>query len=281
MDNVTLIQSGFRNSGSGGSGHPDLQNEEKGPSLNSCRTREYGKELCYATQSRHVFVYNKTKETFLAFRVNVADSILSRLVGLLGKRSLKPDSGVWIVPANAIHTIGMLFTFDLVLIDKDFKVVGLKELVRPFRVTRPVFRAESVLELPAHAIFKSRTEVGDQLVIERYEAKQPAVPLLPKPSGGSRNGSWGRCAPLQCRRKLMSSTLTLAHDSPDFSCRQRGVTGGRNRTHCSDLGTHRRQFRHPEGGPGTAVASGFVRNLLRAGFRHRNGRQQPALSASR
>jgi uncharacterized membrane protein (UPF0127 family) len=126
-------------------------------------------------KNRHVFVYNKTKETFLAFRVTVADSILSRLVGLLGKRALKPDSGVWIVPANAIHTIGMLFTFDLVLIDKDFKVVGLRELIRPFRVTRPIFRAESVLELPAHAIFKSRTEVGDQLVIERYEARESAA----------------------------------------------------------------------------------------------------------
>jgi uncharacterized membrane protein (UPF0127 family) len=124
---------------------------------------------------RQVFVYNKTKETFLAFRVDVADSILSRLVGLLGKRSLKPDSGVWIVPANAIHTVGMMFTFDLVLIDKEFKVVGVRELVRPFRVTRPIFRAESVLELPAHAIFRSRTEVGDQLVIERYEARQPTA----------------------------------------------------------------------------------------------------------
>ena len=124
---------------------------------------------------RHVFVYNKTKETFLAFRVTVADSILSRLVGLLGKRSLSPDSGVWIVPANSVHSIGMLFTFDLVLIDKNFKVVGLKELLRPFRVTRPIFRAESVLELPAHAIIKSRTEIGDQLVIERYEAKESSL----------------------------------------------------------------------------------------------------------
>ena len=125
-------------------------------------------------KDRHVFVYNKTKETFLAFRVSVADSIVSRLIGLLGKRSLKPDSGVWIVPANAIHTIGMLFPFDLVLIDKDFKVVGLRELVRPFKITRPNFRAESLIELPAHTIFKSRTEVGDQLVIERYEARKPA-----------------------------------------------------------------------------------------------------------
>ena len=123
---------------------------------------------------RYVFVYNKTKETFLAFRVKIADSFVSRLIGLLGKKVLKPDGGVWIVPANAVHTIGMLFPFDLVLIDKDLKVVGLRELVRPFRVTRPNFRAESVIELPAHAISKSRTEVGDQLMIKRYEAKKPS-----------------------------------------------------------------------------------------------------------
>ena len=122
---------------------------------------------------RHVFVYNKSKETFLAFRVRVADSVFGRLVGLLGRRSLQPDSGVWIVPSNAVHTIGMLFSFDLVLIDKDFKVVGLRELVRPFKITWPNHRAESVLELPAHSIFRSRTQIGDQLLIERYEAKKP------------------------------------------------------------------------------------------------------------
>jgi uncharacterized protein len=125
---------------------------------------------------RDVFVYNKTKETFLAFRVKVADSVFGRLVGLLGRRSLQPDSGVWIVPANAVHTIGMLFTFDLVLIDKNFKVVGLRELVRPFKITKPNFKAESVLELPAHTIFRSRTQIGDELLIERYEAKKTSKP---------------------------------------------------------------------------------------------------------
>ncbi len=123
---------------------------------------------------RHVFVYNKTKETFLAFRVEVCDSIFGRLRGLLGKRSLQPDSGVWIVPANAVHTVGMLFSFDLVLIDKNFKVVGLRELVRPFRFTWPKGEAESVLELPAHSIFRSRTQIGDQLQIDRYEARKPS-----------------------------------------------------------------------------------------------------------
>ena len=121
--------------------------------------------------SGQVFVYNKTKETFLAFRVNIADSITGRLIGLLGRRSLKPDSGVWIVPANSIHTIGMLFSFDVLMIDKDFKVVGVKEMVKPFRIVLPNLRAESVIELPSHTIFRSRTEVGDELMIDRYEAR--------------------------------------------------------------------------------------------------------------
>jgi uncharacterized protein len=131
--------------------------------------------------SGEVFVYNKTKETFLAFRVNIADSILGRLIGLLGRRSLKPDSGVWIFPANSIHTIGMLFSFDVVMIDKDFRVVSVKELVKPFRIVLPKLRAESVIELPAHTIFRSRTEVGDELVIDRYEAR-----TVPKPDGAEK-----------------------------------------------------------------------------------------------
>jgi len=122
---------------------------------------------------REVFVYNKTKETFLGLRIKVADTVLGRMIGLLGRRSLKPDSGAWIVPANSIHTFGMLFPIDVVMIDKTFKVVGLREMLRPFSLTWPKFGAESVIELPAHSIFRSRTEVGDQLLIERHEAKSP------------------------------------------------------------------------------------------------------------
>jgi len=131
-----------------------------------------------------VYVYNKTKESFLGLRVKVADTILGRMVGLLGQRSLSPDCGLWIVPANSIHTVGMLFPIDVVLIDKDFKVVGLREVVRPFSFTRPNFRADSVIELSAHSIFRSRTEVGDQLVIERRKAGPPDTPLPVEEASG-------------------------------------------------------------------------------------------------
>ncbi len=153
--------------------------------------------------SGQVFVYNKTKETFLAFRVHVADSIVGRLIGLLGRRSLRPDGGVWIVPANAIHTIGMLFSFDVVMIDKDFKVVCVKELVRPFRVILPKLRAESVIELPAHAIFRSRTQIGDELVIDRYEARK-----APK-SDGTEKGNQ-----VAGERRPCAEERALGHEQP-------------------------------------------------------------------
>ena len=118
-----------------------------------------------------VFIFNRTKQTFLASRAKVADSILSRLVGLLGRRSLPPDSGLWIIPSHGVHTWGMLFSIDVVFLDANLKVVSLKEFVRPFSITSLNLSADSVLELPAHTIYKSRTTVGDELVISSYESE--------------------------------------------------------------------------------------------------------------
>ncbi len=119
---------------------------------------------------KSVFVFNKSKETFLAYRVKIADSPLTRLVGLLGKRSLDPDSGLWLIPSHGIHTLGMLFTIDVVFLDENLRVVDLRELVRPFSLTSLNWQADSVLELSAHTIFKSQTEKGDELVIDSYES---------------------------------------------------------------------------------------------------------------
>lgn len=133
-----------------------------------------------AQKRSSVYIYNRTKESFLAYRVKVADSVLGRLVGLLGKKSLEPECGMWIVPCNSIHTVGMLFSIDVVLIDKEFRVVGLHEMLRPFSVIGPNFRAQSVIELPSHSIFRSGTALGDQLVIERFQPER--LPGKPKPA---------------------------------------------------------------------------------------------------
>jgi uncharacterized protein len=114
-----------------------------------------------------VYVYNKTRETFVATEASVADSYLRRLVGLLGKtrRWAQLGRGLWIVPSQGVHTIGMLFPIDLIFLGKEKQVVHIEEHVRPFRISKVSLKAASVLELPPHTIYRSGTRVGDKLEI--------------------------------------------------------------------------------------------------------------------
>jgi uncharacterized protein len=118
-----------------------------------------------ANHSGYVYVYNKTRESFLATEAKIADHYLSRLVGLLGKtrRWARPGSGLWIIPSHGVHTIGMLFALDLIFLDRKHVVVHIEEHVRPFRVSKVSLKANSVLELPPHTVFRTGTQVGDQL----------------------------------------------------------------------------------------------------------------------
>jgi len=121
-----------------------------------------------------VSVFNKTREVFVGTEVSVAQSYLPRLIGLLGKtaRWSKPGRGLWILPSRGVHTIGMLFPIDLVFLDEEKTVIHLEEYVRPWRVSRVCLKALSVLELPAHTIFKTGTQIGDLMEIASATVKQ-------------------------------------------------------------------------------------------------------------
>ncbi len=118
-------------------------------------------------QNRPLYVYNKTRETFVATEVTVADNYFRRLVGLLGKtkRWAQLGRGLWIVPSRGVHTIGMMFPIDLLFLSKEKQVVHVEEHVRPFRISKVSLKATSVLELPPHTIYRSGTQVGDMLEI--------------------------------------------------------------------------------------------------------------------
>src|ERR1700693_36869 len=124
-----------------------------------------------------IYVYNKTRETFIATEATVADSYLRRLIGLLGKtkRWARLGSGLWIVPSRGVHTIGMLFPIDLIFLGKEKEVVHVEEHVRPFSISRVSLKAMSVWELPPHTIYRSRTQVGDRFEIARLKEEHPAA----------------------------------------------------------------------------------------------------------
>ena len=128
-------------------------------------------------QNRTVYVYNQTRETFVATEAVVADSYLRRLVGLLGKTQgwARLGTGLWIVPSRGVHTIGMMFPIDLIFLNKHKEVVHLEEHVRPFRISKVSLKASSVLELPPHTIYRSGTQVGDRFEISSLKSRAPGT----------------------------------------------------------------------------------------------------------
>jgi uncharacterized membrane protein (UPF0127 family) len=113
-----------------------------------------------------VRVRNDTRGTEVAARVQRADRLWDRLVGLLGRRSLDQGEGLWIEPCNSVHMFGMRFAIDVVFVDASSRVVAVVDTLRPWRMTLPVPGARSALELPAGAAARSGTVAGDLLTME-------------------------------------------------------------------------------------------------------------------
>jgi len=117
-----------------------------------------------------VRVVNATRGGVLGERVRVADTGLSRIVGLLGERKLPPGDGLLIVPSQGVHTWGMLFPIDIVVLDRGWNVLALRRSMRAFRMTRLFWKAAAVLELPPGILDSTATAVGDTLAFERQDA---------------------------------------------------------------------------------------------------------------
>lgn len=121
-----------------------------------------------------MYVVNRTRGTYLGVNIKVANSFLTRVIGLYGHSELHFGDGVWLVPCNSIQTIGLRVVIDLVFLDADGRVVRIIESLRPGRVIWPVAGAHSVLELPVGVVHSSETQVGDQIeFVEDRKAETP------------------------------------------------------------------------------------------------------------
>jgi uncharacterized membrane protein (UPF0127 family) len=108
-------------------------------------------------------VVDETARTVVAERVQRADTFLTRLVGLLGRDRMDSDEALWISPCRGIHTVGMRFSIDAIFLDRDMKVVEVRERVVPWRATRFIGGACSVLELAEGGAARAGVQIGDQL----------------------------------------------------------------------------------------------------------------------
>ena len=125
-------------------------------------------------QKKAVRATNATRGTVVGQRIRVAETGLTRIVGLLEEYELQRGDGLLIVPSQGVHTLGMQFPIDIAVLDNEWRVIAIRRDMRPFRMTRMFWKAAAVLELPSGMLESTSTLVGDAIEFGRVGiAAQP------------------------------------------------------------------------------------------------------------
>lgn len=109
---------------------------------------------------------NVTTGQVIATRVKIAQDFKSRSIGLLNRTSLDEDEALLIKPCNAIHTFFMKFPIDVAFLDKNGKVVKLRQSIQKARFSGSMLRAYMTLEMPQGKLSKIHLKLGDFVKFE-------------------------------------------------------------------------------------------------------------------
>ena len=112
-------------------------------------------------------IMNKTRKNILCRKTEVASSFWKRARGLMFRKSLGRDSGMFFIfprPGRpGFWTPFLRFPIDIIYIDSSRRVVDIKNDVKPWRTCLPRASAKYVLELRAGTASSTRTRIGDIL----------------------------------------------------------------------------------------------------------------------
>jgi uncharacterized membrane protein (UPF0127 family) len=99
-----------------------------------------------------------------SLQVRIAESFVSRALGLLVGAPLGPAEALLIEPCSSIHTFGMRYPIDVVFLDRDARVVRVFSQVRAGRI-RFAPGARAALELRAGAATRHGLAPGVKLAM--------------------------------------------------------------------------------------------------------------------
>ena len=107
---------------------------------------------------------NKRNNKTLSQNSEICKNNFSKALGLMFSR--KPKTLIFVFNKEKIISLHMFFVFypiDVLFLNKNKKIVQLKENFKPFRIIIPKKPAKYIIELPNNTIKKTNTKVGDIL----------------------------------------------------------------------------------------------------------------------
>jgi len=123
----------------------------------------------------------KKNDKILFWNVEVAKSVGQRIKGLSGRNKLGSDGLLFVFPREAKHSIwmpNMKFPIDIVFINRNKRIISIKQSARPisinpvtWRIFRSNEKAKYVLEIPAGSA-GGKLKVGDALDFNTPSSKR-------------------------------------------------------------------------------------------------------------
>jgi uncharacterized membrane protein (UPF0127 family) len=129
-------------------------------------------------------IINLTKNKIIARKPLPAVTFAARGRGMIGRTFSDFDAMVF-NKCNCIHTMLMSMDIDVLFVDKDNRVCEVRRKLKPWNPLVRCAQASAVIELPAGAIDKTNTELGDILdlnaELSQETRKTTEEQLLPAP----------------------------------------------------------------------------------------------------
>ncbi len=100
----------------------------------------------------------------VADRCEWATGTRERLKGLIGSEGLRGGEALILSPGRQVHTFGMREAIDVIFCSSDWLVLHVVRSMVPRRITRFLWNAKYVVELPVGAA--ALVAPGDELAVE-------------------------------------------------------------------------------------------------------------------
>lgn len=92
--------------------------------------------------------------------VEIAESFVSRLRGLMWRRQLPESRGLLLTPCNSVHMLFMRFAIDVIYLDADFCIKKIVRDLTPWLGMSICLGAWGALELPSGSAERLKLRIG-------------------------------------------------------------------------------------------------------------------------
>ena len=107
-----------------------------------------------------------TANIIISTKVEIANTFFKRFLGLMGRKNMEREEALVIKPCNNVHMFFMRFAIDVVFVDRDDKICYIQENLKPGQISKYVFDAIYVVELPVDSVKEKNIKIGDKLGID-------------------------------------------------------------------------------------------------------------------